>query len=67
MRKAFIISIIATIVLFILQGLWINNTYRNYTQKSLTSIEDITFDPIEKELSTRSYLQHLQFTPLKNR
>ena len=55
MKKAFIISVIATIVLFILQGLWINNTYRNYTQKTLNTIERIISDAIEKELSTRSY------------
>ena len=55
MKKAFIISVIATIVLLFLQAIWINKTYQNYTQKTLNTIESIISDAIEKELSTRSY------------
>ena len=55
MRKAIVISIFATFVLLILQSLWIGNAYQNYTQRTVKTLEDITSDGIQKELSTRSY------------
>ena len=55
MRKAIVISIFATFVLLILQSLWIGNAYHNYTLRMVKTLEDITSDGIQKELSTRSY------------
>ena len=55
MRKAIVISIFATFVLLVLQSLWIGNAYQNYTQRTVKTLEDITSDAIQKELSTRNY------------
>ena len=55
MRKAIVISIFATFVLLFLQFLWIGNAYHNYTLRMVKTLEDITSDGIQKELSTRSY------------
>ena len=55
MKKFISITIIASLALFLLQIIWISNTYDAYKEDSLVKIENTFSIAISKEVVYRSY------------